>query len=268
MVTTTSNGHARAVDDGPPAAARQVRRIPRAVTPDDAVPRLVGLGLPADEAQQLAERHDEQRITDVLDALEELRTTSRIIQPVGWVRAAVRHDWDLTAVLADRREREQQLAALDADRDEREHARASFPAWRVISDRWDRAISSSLDDDQLQRAIAQVSRPLPGIGRHSIPVTRAELISWAVAVHDRHRDVPLAQSLADDLDRGPRPSEPPPWPLPEPPTPPEDSTSTPPLAARIAAVLGHDVAQTRDVSQVLEVAVPHRTVRFGQDLER
>lgn len=268
MATTTSNGHARAIDDSPPVEARPVRRIPRAVIPDDAVPRLVGLGVPANEAQQLADQHDEQRIIDALDALEELGATSRIIQPAGWLRAAVGHAWDLTGVLAERRDREHRLAALHADSREREHARASYPAWRVISDRWDQAISSALDDDQLRRALTRVSHPLPGIGRHSIPVARAELISWAVDVHSRRPDVPLVKALADDLDRGVGPTEPPRWPLPEPPVLSEDSPGSPPLAERIPEAHRHDVAQSRDAAEVIEVAVPHRTVRFGQDLER
>ncbi len=113
MATTTSNGHARTVDDAP----RVIQRIhgqPR--RPTHVVPRLVGMGMPVDEAMQLADQHDEQRIVDALDAVEEFGVTSRIINPVGWVRAAVRREWDLTGVLAERRENERRLAVLDADR--------------------------------------------------------------------------------------------------------------------------------------------------------
>lgn len=263
MVTTTANGHTRALDDPP----RVVRHIPRAVTPDDVVPRLVGMGMPIDEALNLADQHDEQRIVDALDAVEEFDVTSRIVNPVGWVRAAVRREWDLTGVLAKRRENERRLAVLDADRREREHADASYPTWRGISDRWDRAISAALDDDQLERALDAVMRPAPGIGRHSIPIARAELIAWAVDAHGRAPDQPLAKTLADDLVPGPRRPEAPRWPLPEPPTPPDDDEQRS-LSQRIADVLGRDLDVARDQDLALAVSIPHRTVRFGQDLER
>lgn len=263
MVTTTSNGHADVREDD----QRVVARIPRAIQPDDVLPRLVGLGIPRDEAQELADRHDEQRIIDALDALEEIGDGGRVLNPVGWVRAAVEQRWDLTDLLADRRDNERRLAALDADRREREEAHAAYPAWRAISDRWDRSISAALDDVQLERAIAAVTRPVPGIGRHSIPLARAELISWAVDVNGREPTIPLAEALADDLDRGPGRPEPPRWPVPEPPNPPEE-TEARPLSSRLTDVLGHDLDTARDTSQVIEVAVPHRTVRFGQDLER
>jgi len=262
MVTTTTNGHAGALEDTP----RDVRRIPRAVTPHDVVPRLVGMGMPVDEALRLAEHHDEQRIVDALDAVDELGVTSPIMNPVGWVRAAVRREWDLTGVLAKRRKNERRLAALDADQQEREDARVAFPAWQAISDRWDRAVSAALDDTQLERAIAVITRPVPGIGRHSVPVARAELIAWAVDVNDRAPDLPLEAALAGDLDRGPRRPEAPRWPLPEPPSPPEDREARP-LSSRIAVVLARDLEVARETAQVIEVPVPHRTVRFGLDLE-
>lgn len=263
MVTTTANGHPHALDDAP----RVVRHIPRAVTPDDVVPRLVGMGMPVDEALQLADNHDEQRIFDALDAVEEFGVTSRIINPVGWVRAAVRREWDLTGVLAERRENERRQAVLDADQQEREFARDAFPAWRAISERWDRAISAALNDDQLERALGAVSRPSSEIGRHSIPIARAELIAWAVDAHGREPGQSLAETLADDLDRGPRRPEAPRWPLPEPPTLPEDDERRS-LSARIADALGRDLDAVRDQHLALAVSIPQRTVRFGQDLER
>ena len=262
MVTTAPNGHARTVDDGP----RVIQRTAGTTTPDHVVPRLVGMGMPVDEAMLLADQHDEQRIVDALDAVEEFGATSRIINPVGWVRAAVRREWDLTGVLAERRENERRLAVLDADQQEREDARDAFPAWRAISERWDRAISAALDDDQLERAIANVTRPVPGVGRHSIPVTRAELIAWAVDAHGRSPHEPLAKTLAEDLDRGPRQHRGLRWPLPELPSPPDDNVRS--LSSRITDVLTRDQDLARETVPVIEVAVPHRTVRFGQDLER
>ena len=262
MATTTSTGHARTVD----ATPRVVQRIQGTTTPGHVVPRLVGMGMPVDEAMQLADQHGEQRIIDALDAVEELGDTSRIMNPVGWVRAAVRWEWDLTGVLAARREKERRLAALDAARSEREEARNAYPAWRAISERWDRAISAALDDGQLERAIANVTGPVPGVGRHSIPVTRAQLIAWAVDAHGRPPHEPLAKTLAEDLDRGPRQHREPRWPLPEPPSPPDDGVRS--LSSRITDVLTHDRDPTPETAPVIEVAVPHRTVRFGQDLER
>lgn len=263
MATTTSNGHARTVDDTP----RVIQSIQGSTTPDHVVPRLVGMGMPVDEAMQLADQHDEQRIIDALDAVEELGDTRRVMNPVGWVRAAVRREWDLTGVLATRRENERRLAALDLDREERQEARVTFPAWRAISERWDRAISAALDDDQLERAVANVARPVPGIGRHSIPVTRAELIAWAVEAHGRSPHEPLTKVLTDDLDRSPRRQrQAPQWPLPEPPSPPDDDVRS--LTSRITGVLTRDRDLAQETAPVIEVAVPHRTVRFGQDLER
>ena len=95
---------------------------------------------------------------------------------------------------------------------------------------------------------------------------RAELIAWAVDVHAHVPDEPLPVVLANELDRGPRRPDAPQWPLPEPPNPAEDDEARS-LSTRIADLLGHDLDLAPETARVVEVPVPHRTVRFGQDLE-
>jgi hypothetical protein len=50
------------------------------------------------------------------------------------------------------------------------------------------------------------------------------------------------------------------------PGPPADEVRS--LSSRLADVLTRDLDVAHETAQVLEVAVPHRAVRFGQDLER
>lgn len=104
---------------------------PQTVTPDDVVPRLVELGVSVAAAEPVARAYPEQRITDALDALDELDSTRRVVDPIGWVDAAIKQRWDLTGLLGQRRAREQRLDTLDTQRRQRETAREPFPAWRL-----------------------------------------------------------------------------------------------------------------------------------------
>lgn len=258
----SSGGHP--VDDD----RRSTESGARAQTPDDVVPRLVALGITLDNAERFAEFFPRQRIVDALDALEELDADRRVLDPIGWVDAAVKQRWDLSGVLAERREREQRLAAVDAERRARDAADRAFPAWQRIADRWDAAISLALDDAQLSRALELVAQPVAAIGRWSVPVARAALITWAMDVHQRDPQLPLADALADDLDGGPGPFVPSGWPLPEPPADPPDPGEVQPLAARIRAALDTEVAVGRDREPVLEVAVPQRSIDCDQGMDR
>lgn len=266
MISTTPNGRARSAEERARAGVdvRIDGRGPRALTPQDVVPRLIGLGVPAERAQRLAEHYGERRIADALDALEVLDAQRRILDPVGWVDAAVQQQWDLTDVLTERRERDRRLGAIDADRHHRETADAAYPAWRAIADRWDRAVSAALDDDQLARAIDLVTTDVPGLDRRSAPIVRAELIAWAVDVHLRDHSVPLADALTDDLASGPQRPTPQEWPLPEPPAVPDEDVR--PLMRRVAKAIGEELGRGR--SAAVAVSVPQRTVRVGEDLER
>ena len=266
MNSTTVNGRANSTeeDDRAGADARLVRGVQQVLTPDDVVPRLIGLGIPPDRAQRLAEHHGERRIADALDALEVLDADRRILDPVGWVDAAVQQRWDLAGVLAERREREQRLSAIDAERRQRDTTHAAYPARRAIADRWDMAVSAALDDEQLGRAIDLLTTEVPGLGRRSVPIVRAELIAWAVDVHERNHSVLLADALAEDLVEGPQLRRPHDWPLPEPPAVRDDDIR--PLAGRLAEVIGVELGRGLDAA--VAIPVPQRTVRFGEDLER
>jgi hypothetical protein len=241
---------------------------PRVMTPDDVVPRLVALGVPLAPAGEVAGAYPEQRITDALDALEELDARRRVLDPVGWVDAAIKQRWDLSGLLAQRREREQRLDILDRDRQHRNEAFDAYPRWRDVADRWDAAISAALDDEQLARALRALTGPVDGLGRGSVPVSRAELIAWAVEVHVRNPGTPLVESLAEDLEHGPSPAPPHPWPLPEPPETTADQQDVASLSSRIGATLGAEPDTATYLEPARHVAVPHRTVRFGEDLER
>ena len=266
MNPTAVSGRPSSTDQGDGAGvnASRVGRVQQMLTPEDVVPRLVGLGVPPDRAQRLAEHHGERGIADALDALEVLDADRRILDPVGWVDAAVQQRWDFTAVLAERREREQRLSAIDTERQRRETAEAAYPAWRAIADRWDTSISAALDDEQLGRAIELLTAEVRGLGRRSVPIVRAELIAWAVDVQERNQGVPLADALAEDLAEGPKSRPPHDWPLPEPPAVRGDNIR--PLGGRLSEAIGEPL--DRGLDAAVAISVPQRTVRFGEDLER
>ena len=249
---------------------RRVRQIERALTPDDVVPRLVALGIPSHAAGQLADVYSHDRITDALDAVEVLDARRPVRDPIGWVDAAVKQRWDVSALLARRREDEARLAARDADLRQRREGEARYPDWRAIADRWDTAISTSLDNDQLATAIEAVTAPVPGIGRRSVAVTRAELVAWAVDVHTRRPDVAIGQALADDLAAAPEAAVMPGWPLPEPP-PVEHadlSDAAVSLSDRISRVFADRPELAGREASLVEVTIPDRQARLGRDLER
>lgn len=64
---------------------------------------------------------------------------------------------------------------------------------------WRAAISGTLDDQQLAVAVERVTTPVAGLGRRSIPIARAQLLAWAVTVHQDAPDRPLGDVLTDDL---------------------------------------------------------------------
>ncbi|MBW3662689.1 MAG: hypothetical protein KY469_06290 [Actinobacteria bacterium] len=99
---------------------------------------------------------------------------------------------------------------------------------------WGAVLSDALDDAQLTLAVERVTTPVAGIDRRSVPVVRAQLLAWAVAVHAQHPDQFLRLALGADLEDGPSPPANLEEGLPEPP-PAEDLDDD--LNARIAVVL-------------------------------
>lgn len=254
----TDAGHQQVV-----ARPHDAAGLPDPVTPEDAVPRLVGVGVDVRAAKELVEQYGRTRVIDALDALDELDAERRILDPVGWVEAAVEHRWNLSAVLAARRERDQRLARTEADQQRRAAADDALPSWRAVAEGWAAAVSAALDDDQLERAIEQVTDEVPGLGRRSTPVARAQLVAWAVDVQERAGGRQFADALREDLDRGGRASAIRDWPLPEPPD--TSSAEAEPLAERIAAVI--EPSPELDVPQLHVGVEPlHRTVRIAEEL--
>jgi hypothetical protein len=193
--------------------------------------RLVGLGVTERVADDLVSRYPLDRVRDAVDAAE-LRPPRRT---AGWIVTALRDGWDLSGMLVERRRAAE--ARCERKAEEAGNRAAAAGAERQRPDRavgWSAAISAALSDEQLAAAIGRVSTPVPGLGRHSVPVARAQLITWAVGVQSRAPGLPLPDALEASPRNGAAPS-----PvcddrdLPEPP-----ATGHPPdLSARIATHL-------------------------------
>ena len=159
--------------------------------------RLLDLGVAPAVADDVLAEHASERVREVLDAV----TAQSVRSPAGWVVKALRDGWDVRQHVAEQRrarEREQRAAdeaaaALEAADVAREQQRRA--------DRWAAAVSAALDDDALLHALRHVTTSLPGLERRSVPIARAQLITWAVAAHeaspDRRLDQALAAALAD-----------------------------------------------------------------------
>lgn len=67
---------------------------------------------------------------------------------------------------------------------------------------WSFAVSAALDDDQLATALrtATTTTATRPFGTSLVPIARAQLLAWAVAVRQDHPDVPLDEALTADLD--------------------------------------------------------------------
>lgn len=180
----------------PPEPAREAER-------SELLARLVGIGLSHQTARDLLESHTLRRIADVLDAQEAVDGDVR--SPGGWVVAALRDDWDLRPILAERREAEARAAVWEREAAARRTAGSAAEARAPMVAAWCTAISSALHDAELAVAIERVTTPLGGLERRSVPVVRAQLLAWALAVHARDPDRPLEATLRDDLEGGPTP---------------------------------------------------------------
>jgi DNA-binding transcriptional ArsR family regulator len=164
-------------------------------TADGLRERLLALTVSERVADDLLARHDAARVTEVLSVAE----AQSLRRPAGWIVSALRDGWDVSdaaaaAAVGQARERRTASEAVD-----REAAALADRERQQRADAWCEAISGALDDAQLHAALAQVTAPTPGLRRRSVPICRAQLLAWALAVHRWRPDAPLARALAEAL---------------------------------------------------------------------
>lgn len=168
-------------------------------SPERLVGRLTSLGFAQDAAEDLLAGHSPARVANAVATLEALSDGSG---SAGWLMTAVREGWNLRGFLADRGQDEARLRRLDREQADRDATEAARQQRQETSARWGAAISAALDDEALAAALEHVTTAVPGIGRRSVPLARAQLLGWAVAVHQSDPGVPLGQALARDLRDG------------------------------------------------------------------
>jgi hypothetical protein len=127
------------------------------------------LGIRADLASTLARRYSRARITEVVDAAT--RQASR--NPAGWAIRALEGGWEVS-----RRHEKNPATVRRADTTPRSTGGTEIGREQRWQD-WDRAVSASLDDEQLVRAVEMACSSMPPMGRVG-PAVRAQLIHWAV----------------------------------------------------------------------------------------
>ena len=234
--------------------------------PSDAelVERLHSRGVARHAAEELVSEHPARRIVDALDALDAI-DQGRVRSPAGWLVSAIRENWDLTEVLAERRQSEARLARWEREQLERDDADLIARRRQARSRAWYSAISGALDDTQLETAIERVTTPVSGLGRRSVPLARAQLVAWAVDVRRQEPEAPFDKALRADLEAEPHPVVTIGGTLPPSPCAAPDA---PDLGERIDAVLLRRPDLERPPIQPRALATPRRDVRFGLDLER
>jgi hypothetical protein len=160
--------------------------------------RLVALGVAEPTARALIEQHGRARVVDALDAVDTLGD-GQVRRRAGWVVSAIRQDWDLEGLRAERRQLEARYARWERERADRDRAAARWRDRESTVAAWRAALSAALDDRQLPVAVDRVTKPVAGLGRRSVPIVRAQLLAWAVSRHVASPDRPLSEVLADDL---------------------------------------------------------------------
>lgn len=149
-------------------------------------------------ADRLLDEHPRERLRDVLDAV----TAQTLRSPAGWLVKALGGGWDVSDLVAERRR------AAERDRRRAEQTEAAAQEERVRreqsarADAWADAISGALDDEGLWTAIQRVTTTAPGLHRRSVPLTRAQLVAWAVAVYERSSRHEFDDALITALDDG------------------------------------------------------------------
>lgn len=238
--------------------------IQRRPSNGELVDRLHSRGVARPAAEELVAEHPARRVVDALDALDEI-DEGRVRSPAGWLVSAIRGNWDLTDVLADRRQSEARLARWEREQLERDDADLKARQRWARSEAWYAAISDALDEDQLETAIECVTTPVSGLGRRSVPLARAQLVAWAVDVQRREPDAPFHKALAADLEGEPHPVL---TMRGAPPRPPCAAPDAADLSGRIEAVLDRRPDLERPPVEERGLVPPRRTARFGLDLER
>lgn len=210
-----------------PRAAAAGGRRPR----QDLVAALTAAGVARGVAAGLVGEQPAERIRDALEALG----GKRLRNPAGWLVRAIAGAWDLSGDVDEARrsrsrarEREpDEAAALERRRQERDR--------QACSTAWAAAVSAALDDSRLTEAVQRLTRPLPGIGRRSVPTVCADLLRWAQAVAATHPgrsfDVALRSALAAEATPDDVPDVAPDV------APPASSPAAADLSARVAALL-------------------------------
>lgn len=199
---------------------------------EDLAGRLRRVGVAGDVAADLVGQFPPERIRDALAAAEHRQPDN----PPGWIVTALAREWDLSGFLDQQRAHDDTRQRVVAQEAAWAQARGADAEQRDRSAGWSAAVSAALDDDGLAAAMTAVATPVAGLERHSVPLARGQLIAWAVAVHNAHPGMPLAEALtadlaapsptAPDLDRDGLPAPP--------------ATGHPPdLSARIARHLQH-----------------------------
>jgi hypothetical protein len=212
-------------------AVAEAEQQQRAAPHGDLLRRLARLSVERPVAEALVAEHPAELVAAAVRAAGR----DDVRHPAGFAVSALREGWDLSAELADERA-EQARRRRAAERAAAEqHARAETEHERMHADGWAAAVSAALDDTGLATAVERVTAPVAGVGRRSLPVTRAQLLAWAAAAAGRHPHLLVSAALRHDLAVGARAAEP--APLPAPPAP---ERAAPDLSHRLAAC-AHDL---------------------------
>jgi hypothetical protein len=158
----------------------------------------VALGVAEPTAQALLRRYGTDRVVDALDACD-LLGDREVRGRAVCVVAAIRQGWDVEDLLVERRQLQARYARWERERTERDREADRWRARESVAGTWRAAISAALDDHQLTSAIDQVTTPVAGLDRRSVPVVRAQLLAWAIDAHRAAPELPLKEALADSL---------------------------------------------------------------------
>ncbi|WP_052665360.1 helix-turn-helix domain-containing protein [Nitriliruptor alkaliphilus] len=157
---------------------------------EELLARLTGLDVDRVTAQALVADHPAAQIRDALDAVA--GTDAR--KPAGWVVAAVRNGWDVAELAAEQRKLADRRRRGEVEAAERAAADAAAVDRRTREAEWAAAAVEALDDDQLAQVVAQLTSPVPALGRRALPAVRARLAAVTAAVASS--DIPLGDALA------------------------------------------------------------------------
>jgi DNA-binding transcriptional ArsR family regulator len=192
--------------------------------------KLAELGVAGHVAADLLGRYPPDRVRDAAF----VAAGRRLRNPAAWLVAALRHDWDLSGPLGELRAAEARRVLEARQAAEAAHRGEADARLQARRDGWTAAVSAALDDRRLALALGRVTTPIPGVGRRSVPLAQAQLVSWAVQAARARPELPLAEALERSLSGVAQPAEQPPVEeIPDPPAGPR----RPDLTARIRRCL-------------------------------